>query len=287
MNKINPLANAQFPASSNTWDFINEMILLVAKIASLGGQNYILSGCVDAGNAVGSGIIVMGGDLIVFQGGAKTQYIIIEETNSDVIAGGVTYNSIYTTRIARFGGGVGQVEWATFLPVTSLDFKANIADVYTKIETDQRISDLVNGAPGALDTLHELADALGSDPNFATTVLTQIGLKAPLGHVHSFNDLTDKPIHRIIRSATYYLGDIIATNAKFTIPFGVNLGTANYNVIANLRIDPAYVGTGWGYSANVILTIGLKHELYFEVHLRELEGYLQHLHLDYVIINNG
>lgn len=40
--------------------------------------------------------------------------------------------------------------------------------------TDGKITDLVNGAPAVLDTLKELADALGSDPNFATTVASQI-----------------------------------------------------------------------------------------------------------------
>lgn len=39
------------------------------------------------------------------------------------------------------------------------------------------VSDLVNGAPTALDTLQELAAALGNDPNFSTTVLNKIGEK--------------------------------------------------------------------------------------------------------------
>lgn len=39
------------------------------------------------------------------------------------------------------------------------------------------VSDLVNGAPNALDTLQELATALGNDPNFSTTVLNKIGEK--------------------------------------------------------------------------------------------------------------
>lgn len=39
------------------------------------------------------------------------------------------------------------------------------------------VSDLVNGAPDALNTLQELAKALGNDPNFSTTVLNQIGEK--------------------------------------------------------------------------------------------------------------
>lgn len=39
------------------------------------------------------------------------------------------------------------------------------------------VSNLVDSAPGTLDTLNELAAALGDDPNFATTVATDIGTK--------------------------------------------------------------------------------------------------------------
>ena len=41
-------------------------------------------------------------------------------------------------------------------------------------EISGAISGLVGGAGEALDTLKELADALGSDPSFATTIATQI-----------------------------------------------------------------------------------------------------------------
>lgn len=39
------------------------------------------------------------------------------------------------------------------------------------------VNNLVNGAPTALDTLQELATALGNDPNFSTTILNKIGEK--------------------------------------------------------------------------------------------------------------
>jgi len=42
------------------------------------------------------------------------------------------------------------------------------------------ISGLIDAAPGALDTLNELAAALGDDPNFATTLTTALVAKAPL-----------------------------------------------------------------------------------------------------------
>lgn len=41
--------------------------------------------------------------------------------------------------------------------------------------TDTKVAALVNSAPAVLDTLKELATALGDDPNFATTVAGQIG----------------------------------------------------------------------------------------------------------------
>jgi hypothetical protein len=54
----------------------------------------------------------------------------------------------------------------------------------TQLATTQyvrtEVANLVSSAPGALDTLDELAAALGDDASFAATVTTSIGLKAPL-----------------------------------------------------------------------------------------------------------
>ncbi len=47
-----------------------------------------------------------------------------------------------------------------------------------KSYTDNKVANLVGSAPEALDTLYELAEALGNDPNFAATVMTEIGKKA-------------------------------------------------------------------------------------------------------------
>ena len=54
----------------------------------------------------------------------------------------------------------------------------------TQLATTQyvrtEVANLISSAPGALDTLDELAAALGDDASFAATVTTSIGLKAPL-----------------------------------------------------------------------------------------------------------
>lgn len=57
----------------------------------------------------------------------------------------------------------------------------DLTGYYTSIQTNNAIStaiaNLVNSAPSTLDTLNELAIALGNDPNFATTITTLIGTK--------------------------------------------------------------------------------------------------------------
>ncbi len=59
-----------------------------------------------------------------------------------------------------------------------------------KSYVDTKVADLVNSAPETLDTLDELANALGDDPNFATTIATQIGGKSPIGHTHVGTEVT-------------------------------------------------------------------------------------------------
>ena len=51
-------------------------------------------------------------------------------------------------------------------------------DASNKTYVDLQISNIINGAPGALDTLNELANALGDDANFSTTVTNNIATNA-------------------------------------------------------------------------------------------------------------
>ena len=51
--------------------------------------------------------------------------------------------------------------------------------------TDTKVAALVDSAPETLDTLNELAAALGDDPNFAATMATNLGNKADKNHGHS------------------------------------------------------------------------------------------------------
>lgn len=60
----------------------------------------------------------------------------------------------------------------------------------TESEIDAAVAALVDGAPALLDTLNELAAALGDDANFASTISTQIAGKADAVHSHVISDVT-------------------------------------------------------------------------------------------------
>jgi hypothetical protein len=61
--------------------------------------------------------------------------------------------------------------------VTNLGTPVNANDAATKTYVDTSVSNLIDSAPGALDTLNELAAALGDDANFSTTVANSIAEK--------------------------------------------------------------------------------------------------------------
>ncbi|MEG5048586.1 pyocin knob domain-containing protein [Microcoleus sp. B4-C1] len=91
----------------------------------------------------------------------------------------------------------------------------------TPQQIDQAIIDLVGGAPGALNTLIELASALNNDANFAATIANQLTLKAPLNN----------PI---------FTGDIKARNAWL---LETRSGSTILN--ANTLTFNQYAGTMW------------------------------------------
>jgi hypothetical protein len=62
----------------------------------------------------------------------------------------------------------------------------------TKIDSEigAAVDALVAGAPGLLDTLNELAAALGDDANFAATITAELASKSDVGHGHVIADVT-------------------------------------------------------------------------------------------------
>ncbi|EKK2586420.1 phage tail protein [Escherichia coli] len=76
------------------------------------------------------------------------------------------------------------------------------------------ITALINGAPATLDTLNELAAALGNDPNFATTMLNALAGKQPLDN--TLTHLSGKDVAGLLA----YLG--LGTASKRNVGTGAN-----------------------------------------------------------------
>lgn len=60
---------------------------------------------------------------------------------------------------------------------TNVSQLTNDAGYQTETQVSAKVSALVDSAPETLNTLNELAAALGDDPNFATTISTELGKK--------------------------------------------------------------------------------------------------------------
>ena len=101
----------------------------------------------------------------------------------------------------------------------------SIEGLATETYVDNKVASIVDSSPETLDTLNELAKALGEDPNFATTVATEIGKKADKSSLAtvatsgSYNDLTDKPTiptkaSELINDSKYVTEDVI--NGKYS-----------------------------------------------------------------------
>ena len=56
----------------------------------------------------------------------------------------------------------------------------------TITDVENKIQDVIGVAPAALDTLEELATALGNDPNFSTTVIKQINERVTHKELESY-----------------------------------------------------------------------------------------------------
>ena len=75
--------------------------------------------------------------------------------------------------------------------VTGQGYLTSVPSSYaTTSYVDTAVSNLVDSAPSTLDTLNELAAALGDDPNFATTVTNSIATKLPISGGTLTGDLT-------------------------------------------------------------------------------------------------
>ena len=97
------------------------------------------------------------------------------------LAGAVTIAQLPIVSITKGGTGA-----PTAAGARAALGAAAAGDVRTDTEidalVDQALNELIDGAPGALDTLNELAAAIGDDADYAASVTTALAAKAPIAN---------------------------------------------------------------------------------------------------------
>ena len=105
------------------------------------------------------------------------------------------------------------------------------------------ISNLVDSAPSTLNTLNELAIALGNDANYASTITTALGAKAPIASPTFTGTVTIPSGASISGYATIASPTFTGT---VTIPSGASI--SGYAPLA----DPTFTGTVGGISKSMV-----------------------------------
>jgi len=165
---------------------------------------------------------------------AKSVRIIPESGSIEFIDG----SSIMSMVI---GPGGSSILTKTGNPITGTVIGDTSDSYATQTYVTTAVSNLVAAAPGTLDTLNELAAALGDDPNFATTVTNSIATKLPLaGGTLSGNLITSGASNYILigGSATNNAYNAVATTAGLMFgggddPYNYSVGTSMQNVGGN------------------------------------------------------
>ena len=131
---------------------------------------------------------IIDGSGIIFEGATADAYettlTVTDPTADRTITlpnatGTVTLDGVASTLTSKTitSGTLGSDLAAGTYKITGLGTPSSNTDAATKAYVDTAVANVVASAPSTLNTLDELANALGDDPNFATTVATSIGTK--------------------------------------------------------------------------------------------------------------
>lgn len=129
----------------------------------------------------------------------------------------------------------------------------SVAGLASESYVDNAVADLVNAAPTLLNTLDELAAALGDDPNFATTIATQIGeISAALEEADKKYLTEVKPEDVIFDTdlvTTYQIGNYTLTNGMATIPTKNKNLKEVWDMIYQTELQPTIAQPSYTFTA--------------------------------------
>ena len=150
-------------------------------------------------------------------------------------------NASYTLTLPGNTGSSGQFLMTNGSGVTSWGSAiTSLAGYDTSAQVDAKINALINGAPGALNTLNELAAALGDDSNFASTMTTALAAKAntsslaTVATTGSYNSLSNRPTIPTVYNASITLRSY-GQNSNASSTFELNQSSSETITLPQIR----------------------------------------------------
>ena len=197
-------------------------------------------------------------EYLVFVNGAKGTrgFSVNQSFNSDSstvipIANGGTGSSTPAGGLANLGGAPLVSPALTGTPTAPTPAQTvNNTQIATTAFVKAALAALVNGSPAALDTLKELADALGGDANFSTTVLNALSGKQPINaaltSLSGLNGAADK--------LPYFVGKDLLVLSDFTA-FARTLLSRNSAALVRADLN-ILTGPGWYKLGDLLIQYG-------------------------------
>lgn len=176
---------------------------IVDDVGIVGGRlviAYVDGETVDLGQVVGAdGTNGRGVSSATVNGSGRLILTYTDSTTVDagLVVGGVTSvagrTGAVTLAVADVSGAAPLASPAlTGTPTApTATVGTNTSQLATTAFVAAALANLIGTAPTTLDTLNELAAALGNDPNFATTITNALAGKAPLGSPAIFTNVVD------------------------------------------------------------------------------------------------
>lgn len=124
---------------------------------------------------------------------------LFTNNSGTIVELGINPSSLTTGAITASSGTVSG-NWSVSGTLT-VATPSNDTDAASKGYVDTQVSNLVDAAPGALDTLNELAAAIGDDANFSTTITNSLATKLGLSGGTMTGDI-DLGANKITSTAT-------------------------------------------------------------------------------------
>ena len=148
----------------------------------------------------------------------------ISDEVADVWGGLTSTNTSIRTAISGVWGG---------LTSTNTSIRTAISD---------EVAALVDSAPGTLDTLNELAAALGDDANYSTTIVSSLANKMSVANTHAY------AAARLGATSTVTLdGNVTGTNSfsANTVTITTSLNTSGNGLISQFLRSDSVGGFSW------------------------------------------